>query len=223
MDFIEVEIVNWHKYNKRKDYKKMSWFALSNTFITDQEFYDFSAEEKLAWIVILSEASKAQTEKLKINLNYVDRVCGIKQKSFLSAVSKLKHLGCLKPVQDLYGICTESERHTTEQNTTLQNNNTNAQSFDFASVYKIFPRKVGKEAGFKILKRSIKTQSEFDDLLKAVARYRAHVERERIEPRYIKHFSTFANHWRDWLDEDAGTSDVKRSEGPDLSHLKWEE
>lgn len=220
---IEVTIVNWEKYQLRKDIKRPWWFALSNTFFTDPDFFEFSDQEKLVWIYILSEASKLQRPRVKINVIFADKVCGLKQKSVLSAVSKLKHLGCLEHVQNPYGSRTQSVLHITEQNKTEQNKYTLAQSFDFASVYEIFPRKVGKQKGLGILRRSVKTPEDFVLLTHAVKKYRDHVAQEQTEARYIKHFSTWATSWRDWCDENVGTSTVTAGGMPDLSHIEWDE
>jgi hypothetical protein len=57
------------------------------------------------------------------------------------------------------------------------------------------------------------TIDQTEDCLKASKAYRAVCERDGIDPKYIKHFSTWANSWRDYLDPDYGTSLVKPSKG----------
>lgn len=78
-------------------------------------------------------------------------------------------------------------------------------TFDFTPIYQKYPRKVGKTLGLKICKRSIKTQEDYDLLMKAVTRYHDECVREAKKPEYIRHFSSFMNHWRDYLDHDYGT------------------
>jgi hypothetical protein len=73
--------------------------------------------------------------------------------------------------------------------------------FDFDSVYREYPLKKGKTPGLKICKRQIKTQADFDVLLRAVRKYAA--ERKGQDQQYTLHFSTFMGRWRDWLDSDS--------------------
>ncbi len=80
--------------------------------------------------------------------------------------------------------------------------------FDFDVIYREYPRKDGKNEGLKICKARIKSEDDYDNLLAAVRRYRAHCEREGIEKQFIKHFSSFMNkdRWKDWLEPDTGTA-----------------
>jgi len=54
---------------------------------------------------------------------------------------------------------------------------------------------------------------------KAVLIYKADCENRRIDPKYIKHFSTFASEWRDCLEPGFGESSVSQSERADLSKI----
>lgn len=74
--------------------------------------------------------------------------------------------------------------------------------FDLEAVYKKYPRKVGKTQGIKKLAKEIHSQEDYQSLLVAVDRYSASVR--GAEPQFIKHFSSWATSWRDWLDLDAG-------------------
>jgi hypothetical protein len=88
----------------------------------------------------------------------------------------------------------------------VQNNkNTHAHAFDFDSLYQKYPRKVGKQKGLQKAKKEIRSPEEFAELERALDRFCAYHTRQKTEPQFIPHFSTFMNSWRDWLDEDAGT------------------
>lgn len=78
--------------------------------------------------------------------------------------------------------------------------------FDFEAVYAKYPLKEGKANGLKTCKAQIKTPEDFADLEKAVDRYRA--LNQLKEPQFLKHFSTFMNCWRDYLDDEVGTADT---------------
>ena len=74
------------------------------------------------------------------------------------------------------------------------------QEYDLLAVYSRYPRKEGKTKGLEKLKSTIRSQADYDALLKAVDNYAAQVRRLGTEPKYVKHFSTFATSWRDYED-----------------------
>lgn len=76
------------------------------------------------------------------------------------------------------------------------------EEFNFEAVYKMYPRKVGKASGIKRLKLKVKSKYKYDFLLACTSNYIQHIKRERIEPKFIMHFSTFANCFEDWSPEE---------------------
>lgn len=87
---------------------------------------------------------------------------------------------------------------------------------DFLDLYKLYPLKKGKIPGLRACKRLIKTPEAFERVRQAIQNYRAQLERDGTEPKYIKHFGTFMNHYEEFLDPDAGACDV--SAQPTKSH-----
>lgn len=75
-------------------------------------------------------------------------------------------------------------------------------------IYKRYPLKKGKDRGVKTLLASLTTE-KIPLFSEAVERYRAECERENTDPKFVKHFSTFANHWEEYADPDYGTTDLK--------------
>ncbi len=71
--------------------------------------------------------------------------------------------------------------------------------FDLNKIYELYPRKLGKASGLKKLKRQVKSREKYDLCFAAVVSYANHCKRERIEMKFIKHFSTWANTWEDWV------------------------
>ncbi len=70
----------------------------------------------------------------------------------------------------------------------------------------LYPLKKGKSNGIKEILKQIKTPEDLEDFEKSVKKYADNCRVNRVDPKYIKHFSTFVNTWRDWLDPDAGKS-----------------
>lgn len=76
--------------------------------------------------------------------------------------------------------------------------------FQLEEIYKSYPRKLGKKRGIDRLRKEIKTDEDFKALLAALNKYKTHLAESKTEAKFIQHFSTWTNSWRDWLDEDAG-------------------
>jgi hypothetical protein len=76
---------------------------------------------------------------------------------------------------------------------------------DFEIFYSKYPRKVGKERGRKTFKAQIRSEDDLHSLNLALDNYIAYVKQNVREARYILHFSTFMNSWKDWLDPKAGS------------------
>lgn len=79
---------------------------------------------------------------------------------------------------------------------------------DFEDAYSRYPRKVGKSKGISKAKREVKTRDDLASFNQAISNYRAYVLREKTEPAFIKHFSTFVSEWRDWASVDNGRVDA---------------
>ncbi len=74
----------------------------------------------------------------------------------------------------------------------------------FEEIYDAYPRKEGKQDGFKIYQREIKSAEERASLLTAVKNYAA--RKSGIDVEFLKHFGTFMGEWRDWLDAKTGSA-----------------
>jgi len=81
--------------------------------------------------------------------------------------------------------------------------------FDFENHYQLYPRKAGKTKGLTICQREIKTEQDFENLRKAILNYKQICETNKTEKQFIKHFSTFMGSWRDYLDADVDSTNVK--------------
>lgn len=71
----------------------------------------------------------------------------------------------------------------------------------------LYPLKKGKTKGVEKLSKEIKTDEDLENLKLAIANYSKTIN----DPKYIKHFSTFATEWRDWVDSNAGKATVTQS------------
>lgn len=83
-----------------------------------------------------------------------------------------------------------------------------------------YPLKIGKQKGVEKLSSEIRSEHDLNQLAAAIARYKSNIK-PGTEPKFIKHFSTFATTWREWLDPSAGQADSIAVEKADLSQIQW--
>lgn len=89
----------------------------------------------------------------------------------------------------------------------INKNNKTKRSFEgeILEAYKNYPLKKGKTIGVKKLVKAIKTPEQLSELQIAIRNYAT--ECKGKEPQYIKHFSTFASCWQDYVTVEKKKSD----------------
>ena len=91
MASVVLIVLNWDKYNPRKDVKNPSWFRFEHGFFNHWQFYDFNAFDIRAWLYILCEASvRNEGGKVTVNLEHAHRVARIAEDELFTAIEKLK-------------------------------------------------------------------------------------------------------------------------------------
>nr|DAG82428.1 MAG TPA: replisome organizer protein [Caudoviricetes sp.] len=103
-------------------------------------------------------------------------------------------------------INTPIDEKVKDNNTSINNtNNTNVHSAkklrdDFEKLWKLYPRKKGKEAAFKHYKKAIKSGSSNKEIQEGILEYLKEIKFNQITEEYIKHGSTWFSN-RGWEDE----------------------
>lgn len=211
MKFVDVEILNWEKYNPRGDVKRPSWFRFENRLVESSEFFDIPGEQFKALIYLLSQASQKNSGVVTIDLSHALRVSCIKDRDFL---------GLLKKLQAIQMVLVSDTRTSRERNEdvslrTDETDETRRNTTDTPTrargiaefeekVYGIYPRKEGKKRGLEICRAKIKSDEELESLVAAVRRYTAHHKASGKSAEFLMHFSTFMGCWTDWTDPNAG-------------------
>lgn len=93
---VTITIVNWDKFNPRKDIKNPSWFAFSNRMIEDADFFDLEHGEFKAWIYCLSRASQKSSGEVDIDFRHAEKICNLNRKDFDGMFKKLKNQICVQ-------------------------------------------------------------------------------------------------------------------------------
>jgi hypothetical protein len=69
----------------------------------------------------------------------------------------------------------------------------------FEDLWNQYPKQEGRQNAEKYFKRSVKTQSDLDNIFKAMENYKLKIEKEGISYQYIKMGSTWFNCWKDYI------------------------
>jgi hypothetical protein len=231
METVEICIKNWEKFNPRSDRKKHSWFRLEVDWYDNESLFGLSWQQKSLWPVLLAiYANKYSAGFVTINVSYIaDKVKLPIDKIFL-AIESFADKGVIEIRK---GAVTSGNRatpqntepHTTNVRTNVRDvTNNNAQNspaplgavFDLEALYRIYPRKQGKQKGMTKLASVVKNQERYGQVKIAIERYKAHCEAKSIEGQFVKYFSSFMSEWQDWLDPETGkTEDFSKAPNPD--------
>lgn len=88
---LAVRVLAWEKFNPRKDVSNPSWLRFQHNFFEHPNFYSLTHSERVAWLYILCEASKANAGgKLTVNREHAHRVAGLDPTVIISALKKLQ-------------------------------------------------------------------------------------------------------------------------------------
>lgn len=237
MQLVDITIPNWEKYNPRADRVNYSWLRFQNRFFEDPLIFALSAEQKVIFIYCLCEAAKINKPDAIINTEMAAGFLGIPAKRIYEHLQVLVRIGVLAvalsrpdagmmPAFSLATVRDETVRDGTKTNTAHSR-----WVCDLDLIYKKYPRKVGKQEGYRRLRKQIQSPEDEKLVLQALENYLGHLRREGTEAKYVMHFSTWTNRWRDWLDPETGNSQsFAASADPaayvaslNLSHLQFDE
>jgi hypothetical protein len=218
-DIVSINILNWRKYQPRTDLKSMHWFRVESKIINDQKLFDLTASQKWVWISLLCIAADQTNSTFDLNIKWFAQILKMKVSEVNDALNLIKD-NLLISLSE-HGLVTDSSQirtdscptiqystvhNTTEQNNTYPHFEPNENVYDFESLYKKYPRKMGKKKGLDKAKRLVKNNpSAFDDISKAIDRHNEDFKKSKKDLQFIQHFDTFINNYEDWLDPFTGT------------------
>jgi len=202
-----IVINNWDTYQPRKDLKSLSWIRIESDIFFTENFFVLDNNQRLLFFFLLTYAGKKNTNAYSINSDFISDKVNLTSAQISSGIEKLQQLSIL------HSSVTDSSRIRTDLCTTIRNDTNDTihnitihdRSADIEKIYaELYPLKKGKQKGVAKLAKELKTDQDIENFKQAVTRYSASIK----DPNYIKHFSTFANEWTDWLDKDAGKATI---------------
>lgn len=228
MDEVELTVLRWNDFIKRKDCTQKKWWAFDVDTLLHPDFLDIPGDYFKVYCWVISIANKFGSSEIRLHKKHASKILNVSIEEINNAILYLsgkrwKTRTCTETYESVRKRTKTSPR--IDKNRIEENRIDNAQNenavrklteLDFEIVYSFYPRKEGKSAGFKKIRSQLKTHQDLDDLRKAIDNYSTFLKRNGTEARFIKHFSTFMNEWRDWLDPATGTASEMKPE------IDWE-
>lgn len=224
MEDVTITIIKWDDFNGKETEKTPNWCKIHINIGSSRSLFGLNFTQKWLWICVLCEAKRAKCKTFKLNLAYAAQHWGFTQNQLIQSLNALKNVGILRLNSELAPRRLEKNSTLEREEEREEEREREREDFDFESIYKDFPRKEGKSRGISACETQIKTKDDFLALIKAVQKYKDLCESERREKKHIKMFSSFMNElvWRDYIDEDVGTSSIQLKENNVYSLLPGE-
>lgn len=92
---MKIEIINWHKFNPRKDIAHSAWFRINHAFMFDPEWEDMDGQELAVWLYLLCCASLKNKSELIFDPEIIARKARVEKSKADSALEKLEKKACI--------------------------------------------------------------------------------------------------------------------------------
>ena len=143
-----------------------------------------------------TKVSTAISKLIKYGYIYVQKFDG-RQRELKSRLSNFERQTINNCEADFENLKESNTKNNTVINTKINNNSTEA---DFETLWKMYPRKIGKPKALKAYQKAIKNGVTFETVKAGLEAYCRHIEANKTEAAYIKHGSTWFN-GECWNDE----------------------
>lgn len=210
-EIFTIEVLNWDDFQHKNGERTYDWFKISNNISDDVELDSLTDLQFRTWFLILALCARYRSRRVKVTLTYLQRNRNVPLTYYRRSLDRFESFQWLRIISGTNVVPQnriEENRIDTKEHVSApekeEGQGDQRVKLDFESLYLRYPRKLGKKKGIAACKVQIKTQIDFDNLKKAIAKYSAHCDKNRTEDKFIKHFSTFMNSWEDWLEDDAG-------------------
>lgn len=195
LELYKIHVLNFLKHNStlKKGHKAT---LISNNFCTDSKLGLVPLSVRWMFLGIVLTCGDFTSDTVEMNEKQLRELLESSW-SVPRALDSLQEIQVLTYAKiDLF--LNRIEKNRSEEK--VKEKNTTPSAFDFEIPYATYPLKKGKTPGFKKLSRDVKTEVDFENLKKASINYAEETKLNNTPQQFIKHFSTFANQWRDWVD-----------------------
>lgn len=119
LDNIEIEIVNFDKYQTKSNAKRNHWFALDVDFLTHKKFYRQDHRVVLVWLWCVGHATAKQRPRAVMNWSLIGDALRITRPKLQQIIIKLQVLDLIRVHEPQSGPYI-TEHNKTEQERTIQ-------------------------------------------------------------------------------------------------------
>lgn len=93
---MEIEIINWEKYNPRRDLKNPVWFRFQSDFLESPTAFELSNDGLIVWLLLLCRTSKAGGGPVKVTAPYLAKHARCTEADVVLALEILEENDCIK-------------------------------------------------------------------------------------------------------------------------------
>ena len=178
--------------------------ALEKVILTEIDSLDngergcYASNKRIADFCQCSETkvSTAISKLIKLGYIYVQKFDG-RQRELKRRLSNFESQNLKECEADFKNL----KQSNTNTNTVINTNkNNNSKEADFETLWKMYPRKIGKPKALKAYQKAVKKGVTFETIKAGLEAYCRHIEANKTETAYIKHGSTWFN-GECWNDE----------------------
>lgn len=223
---VKLKVLDWETDNPQAkiEGKFLYWFRFNSNFLENHKLSGLKSEDKFVYVGLLCLAAQQGNSIVSLSLKSLSQKLEIKPNKIIDIINILiiRELIILiynensksqkntdrtdRYSTDIYlrpkscqEVCSESSQ------TEKTDGNPSAPSeteilLIFEQVYSLYPRKEGRSRGLRVFRREVRSQESLNALCQAIENYNLNIKRQKIEKQFIKHFSTFMNEWKDWID-----------------------
>ena len=122
---VEIEVINWEKYNPRTDRKNHTWFRLENSIVTEPKFFGLSAAQKFVAVCLFAEATKGHGKAI-IHIEWLQDQLKVEQFDIVHTIQYLAECGVIRLPTGNRLPQIDSLRTNERTNDTIRTNDTDA-------------------------------------------------------------------------------------------------
>lgn len=93
---IELEILNWEKFNKKDVFKTPFWFKLNINVGSSESLFGLSPVTKWVWVLLLAQAMKSRGAKFELNVQWAAKQWDLEVDVLKEAIFILKSRSLLQ-------------------------------------------------------------------------------------------------------------------------------
>lgn len=203
-----IHIKNLEKYHPGyKDGRKLLWIRWDIDAMNDYKISKLTPSQRWLFIGLICLELRSQQE-VPNDEEWLSTILNHPKQSIHKDLLMLQTLDMV--VTNISNVCHLQTYIQTDIQTVVTDP---CISYDFESIWSVYPSKIGKRDAEKHFRSSVKTDKDFSDIQTALDNYK---KSDRVKKGYIQNGGRWFLHWRDWVSFKEGESQNNWGEGGKL-------